>query len=224
MRVLFTIILFPVVMAAAFSCTGGNKVVQQPLDWVPPFKGPEAALVTIHEFADFQCPYCARVSPTVKQLLSEYPDTIKLVFRQFPLSFHQNAYKAAEAMLAAQAGGKAWEMHDLMFANQATLDLDSLVDMAGTLGLDKGVFRKALEAGTYSGNVNYDLSLGEQAGVAGTPAFLINGVMLSGARPIDAFRTAVEAAKTRADALLKKGFTLAELESEFLREALAGKI
>jgi len=157
-----------------------------------PSRGPDNATVTIVEFSDFQCPYCGRVYPTVEKLMKDYDGKVRLVFRHFPLSFHPNAEKAAEAAACAQDQGKFWEMHDKMFTNQQKLAVDDLKAFAKDLGLDQGKFDKCLDSGEKAAMVSADEKDGESAGVSGTPAFFINGIFINGAVPYEQFKETVE--------------------------------
>jgi protein-disulfide isomerase len=157
-----------------------------------PAKGPQGAPVTIVEFSDFQCPYCVRAEQTVKDLLAAYPEKIRLVYRDFPLPFHQDAQKAAEASHCAQDQGKYWEMHDKLFASQAKLAVSDLKGYARELGLDGAQFDKCLESGEKAKVVDAHRKAGDDAGVSGTPAFFINGRPLSGAQPLEAFKPIVD--------------------------------
>ncbi len=139
------------------------------------------AKVTLVEFSDFECPFCSRFHPTLKQVMSEYGDKVRLVYKHFPLSFHAQAQKAAEASECASEQGKFWEMHDKIFDNQEQLSLASLKQWARDLRLNGSKFDSCLDTGKYAGKVAADLSEGEQKGVSGTPATFINGQMVSGA-------------------------------------------
>jgi len=159
-----------------------------------PFRGAADAPVTIVEFSDFQCPFCGRAAGTIEQLLNEYPGKIKLVYMNFPLSFHPNAQKAAEAFECAAEQGKAYEMHDKMFANQNALSVENLEAYAEQLGMDKTAFSNCLRNGEKAQAVSAQVDLGTQYGVDGTPTFFINGKKVVGAQPIDVFRNAVNEA------------------------------
>jgi protein-disulfide isomerase len=159
---------------------------------VGPSKGPQNAPVTIVEFSDFQCPFCARVEPTVAKLLKDYPDKIRLVYRDFPLPNHGDAPKAAEAALCAGDQGKYWEMHSALFANQEKLKVPDLKAQAKQLGLDQAKFDQCLDSGVKAKEVDANRAAGEEAGVSGTPAFFINGRMLSGAQPESAFKAIID--------------------------------
>ena len=155
-------------------------------------KGPENAPITIVEFSDFQCPYCSRAIETVDQVLKAYPNQVRLVFRHFPLDFHAQAPKASEAALCAQDQNKFWEMHDKLFANQKALEVPALKGYAKELGLDTGKFDKCLDSGEKAATVQADMADGKKVGVNGTPAFFINGILLSGAQPFDEFKSVID--------------------------------
>ncbi|MBU2634064.1 MAG: DsbA family protein [Nanoarchaeota archaeon] len=157
-----------------------------------PFIGPEDAPVIIVEFSDFQCPFCSKSVPTVKQILEEYEEEVKIVYRDFPLSFHQNAQKAAEAAECADDQGKFWEYHDVLFENQNALDVESLKEYAVDLNLDGDEFDDCLDSGKYEEEVKNDFQDGQSYGVSGTPAFFINGVSVSGAQPFSVFQQIIE--------------------------------
>ncbi|MBT4936188.1 thioredoxin domain-containing protein [Candidatus Woesearchaeota archaeon] len=160
-------------------------------------KGSADAPVTIIEFSDYECPFCGKyVQETYPQIVTEYIDTgkVQYVFRDFPLDFHQNAQKASEAAECAGEQGKYWDMHDQLFANQNLLDVDNLKRYALNLGLDTDEFDTCLDSGSMEAEVQKDMADGQKAGVSGTPAFFINGKMISGAQPFSAFKTEIEAA------------------------------
>ncbi|WP_375772401.1 thioredoxin domain-containing protein [Archangium gephyra] len=156
-------------------------------------KGPENAPITIVEFSDFQCPYCSRANESVDQVMKAYPTQVRLVFRHFPLEIHAQAPKASEAALCAQDQGKFWEMHDKLFANQRALEIPQLKGYAKELGLDTAKFNKCLDDGAKASIVQADLADGQKAGVNGTPAFFINGILLSGAQPFEEFKSVIDA-------------------------------
>jgi protein-disulfide isomerase len=149
-----------------------------------PTKGGGAqAAVTIVEFSDFQCPFCSRLNPTLEQVMANYGDKVRVVFREFPLPIHNNAPKAAEAALCANEQGKFWQMHDAMFKDQQGLSVDGLKAKAAAAGLDKDAFNSCLDSGKEADAVKVDLKAGQEAGVNGTPAMFINGRFLNGAQP-----------------------------------------
>ncbi|HKC60852.1 MAG TPA: thioredoxin domain-containing protein [Myxococcales bacterium] len=159
-----------------------------------PSRGPENAPVTIVEFSDFQCPYCGREYPVVERLMKEYDGRVRLVFRHFPLDFHNFAQKAAEAGACAadQGGEKFWKLHDRMFTNQQKLAVDDLKGYAKDLGLDSARFDKCLDGSEKRALVESDEKAGQEAGVTGTPAFFVNGIFINGAVPYEQFKDAVE--------------------------------
>ena len=163
-----------------------------------PAKGPATAPVTIVEFSDFECPFCARVVPTLDQVKEKYGDQVRIVFRQFPLDMHPNASKAAEAALCANEQGKFWEMHDAMFADQRKLAVADLKTTAGTLGLDAASFGSCLDSGKHADKVKADIKAGTLAGVSGTPALFVNGRFLNGAVPFETIAEVIDEELARA--------------------------
>jgi len=158
-----------------------------------PALGPATAPVTIVEFSDFECPFCTRIHPTLKQVMDDYDGRVRLVFRQFPLhALHPRAQKAAEASLCADDQGKFWEMHDAMFENSSGLDVASLKARAGELGLDEDEFGTCLDSGQFADQVASDVAAGRALGVSGTPALFINGRFLSGAQPFDVIARVID--------------------------------
>ena len=164
-----------------------------------PTRGAGGAAVTVVEFSDFQCPYCARVHPTVVQLLEEFPDEVELAFKHYPLPNHAKAPLAHRASIAAGQQDKFWEMHDLIFENQGAMEREDLVAHAESLGLDLAAFEAALDDDALGEMISADLREGSEAGVRGTPSFFVNGRLLSGAQPYAAFKAAVESALAEAE-------------------------
>lgn len=161
-----------------------------------PVEGPNNAKVTIIEFSDFQCPFCGRFyQQTLPQIEEQYIKTgkIKLVFRDFPLSFHQYAQKASEASECADEQGKFWEYHDKLFENQQALDVASLKQYAIDLGLDTEKFNSCLDNGEMTAEVQKDFQDGQSYGVSGTPTFFINGQKIVGAQPFSTFKRVIDA-------------------------------
>jgi protein-disulfide isomerase len=154
-----------------------------------PARGPKDAKITIVEFSDFECPYCGAAHDTVEQVMTTYAGKVRLVYRQFPLSFHPHAAKAAEASLCAADQGKFWEYHDVLFKNQKKLEPTH----ASEVGLDGQKFGQCLDSGDKKKAVDADQQAGLAAGVGGTPAFFINGIFLNGAQPIDEFKKVIDA-------------------------------
>ena len=161
-----------------------------------PVLGDKNAPVTIVEFSDFQCPYCGRFfTQTLPSIKKDYIDTgkAKLVFRDFPLSFHPNAAPAAEAAECANEQGKYWGYHDKLFENQDSLSSELYLTLAEELGLDSDKFKTCIESNKYSEEVQADFSYGAKVGVSGTPTFFINGLKLVGAQPYEAFKQMIDA-------------------------------
>lgn len=149
-----------------------------------PSRGPASAPVTIVEFSDFECPFCGGLFPTMKQVEKNYPDAVRVVYRQFPLTnIHPHAQKAAEASLCANDQKKFWEFHDSMFGNQSELSVPDLKQRAVDLKLDAAAFNQCLDSGKHAAAVQKDVQEGARAGVTGTPALFINGRLLSGNQP-----------------------------------------
>ncbi len=140
-----------------------------------PFKGPERAPVTIVEWADFQCPFCALASPYLDYLVKAYPGQVKVVFRHFPISHHEFALPAAQAAIAAGQQGKFWAMHDLLFANRQSLDTTTFLRLAQELGLDMDRFQVDMAAQTTLDVVERDRREADQLGLRGTPLIYVNG-------------------------------------------------
>lgn len=157
-----------------------------------PVRGPEDAPIVIVEFSDFQCPFCARVLPTLKELMKRYPTQVRWAFKHFPLSIHPDAPLAHEAALAAKEQGKFWEMHDRLFLRQKRLKRPHLLQHAKDLGLDLEQFTADLDSGRFKAMVEQDLQEGRQLGIRGTPTFFVNGERLVGARPMAEFVTRIE--------------------------------
>lgn len=155
-------------------------------------KGDVKAPVTITLFDDFQCPYCARLVPTIDQVLAAYPKQVRVVFKHFPLSMHQFANQAAIASIAARNQGKFWPYHDQLFANYNKLDEDKIRELAVATGLDMARFDLDIKNPALQEEIAADLSLGAQAGVRGTPAVYINGLQLKD-RSLNGFRQAIDA-------------------------------
>lgn len=159
---------------------------------VDPVRGAASAPVTIIEFSDYQCPFCARVNPTLEQVRKTYGDKVKIIFKDFPLPNHPQAPKAAEAGHCAGEQGKYWEMHDHMFANQRALNVPELKQYAASLGMDAAKFNQCLDTGKHAGLVASGTEQGERMGVNSTPTLYVNGRPLIGAQPFDAFKQIID--------------------------------
>jgi protein-disulfide isomerase len=140
-----------------------------------PVRGPAGARVTVVEFSDFQCPYCSKAVAATKALMKQFPNDVKLVFKQFPLDDHAQAEFGAEAALAAHAQGKFWEMHDLLYAGYPNLSRAAVMGYAQKIGLDVKRFTAEVDSHKYKAQVDAEEQEGENAGVEGTPTFFING-------------------------------------------------
>lgn len=153
-----------------------------------PFRGPEDAEIVVFEFSDFQCPFCARGADTVKQLEKEYPGKVKLVFKNLPLGFHPQAKPAAKAALAANDQGKFFEMKTALFKNQQKLGEKLYPKLAEEIGLDVDKFKADYASGKYDELIDADTKLARELGISGTPGFVVNGVLVKGARPLPYFK------------------------------------
>ena len=143
--------------------------------------GPRDAAVTLVEYGDYECPYCARAYPIISELRQQLADELRLVYRHFPQnSVHPHASVAAQAAEAAAAQGKFWEMHDLLFQHQDDLASADLLQYALKLGLEVYRFESDLSSERFAGKVNTDFQSGRQSGVTGTPALFINEVRYGG--------------------------------------------
>ena len=157
-----------------------------------PVKGSASAPIELIEFADFECPFCLQASPTVKRVLDTYGDSIRFAYRNFPLQNHPHAKPAAEAAQCANEQGQFWAFHDRLFAEPGKLSDAELKQTASTLGLNAPQFNKCVDDRKYQSVVETDAQAGLNAGVTGTPAFFINGRLLSGAQPFDAFKRIID--------------------------------
>ncbi|MEK7159000.1 MAG: DsbA family protein [Patescibacteria group bacterium] len=151
------------------------------------------APITLVEYSDFECPFCEKIYPTFKKLLSDYPDQVRLVYKHFPLGFHPNAQKAAEASECADEQGKFWEYHDTLFDNQANgFSLTNFKQWAEDLKLNTKKFNNCLDSGKYTEKVQADETDGQSRGVNGTPATFVNGQLVSGAVPYESFKSIID--------------------------------
>jgi protein-disulfide isomerase len=158
-----------------------------------PVLGPQNAPITLVEFSDFQCPYCAAAAPELDALLKAYPSQTKLIFKQFPLEMHSQAALAAAAAVAAQRQGKFWEMHNAMFEARDNLSRDNLISLAQKTGLDIKRFQEDLDSTEVQEAVTRDIQDGDRAGVAGTPTLFINGQHFNGPIEIEALKPIIAA-------------------------------
>ncbi|MDP9053441.1 MAG: thioredoxin domain-containing protein [Acidobacteriota bacterium] len=145
-----------------------------------PQKGPDNARVTLVEFSDFECPYCSKAVATANAIVRDFPKDVRLVFKQFPLDSHSNAEFGAEASLAAQAQGKFWEMHDLLYDGFPDLSRKTVFNYAREIGLDMKQFTADIDSHKFRARVHMEEQEGEAAGVGGTPTFFVNGKKYNG--------------------------------------------
>ena len=157
-----------------------------------PSRGPADAPIVIVEFADFQCPYCSRAAEVIEQVVAAYPGKVRFVFRHYPLSFHALAPGAAKASICADQQKQFWAVHDLLFTG-GSIEPAALRNVAEGLKLDMKQFDACLTSAQTRKTLDVDLAEGQRLGVDGTPAFFINGVMLSGARPASDFKKVIDA-------------------------------
>jgi protein-disulfide isomerase len=161
-------------------------------------RGAQDAPVTIVEFSDYQCPFCARSEPIINDVLKEYPGKVRFVYKHLPLvSIHPNAMGASQAAVAAGRQGRFWEMHDLLFANQRTLQADKLKEYAQQLELDLDRFEADMASAEVKAVIQDDMNLSKKAGVRGTPTIFVNGKLVE-QRSLDGFKRMI-------DPLLEKG-------------------
>lgn len=206
-------LLFPVTAAISLTEEIANDIGTPPPTGIVEvsagnsvFLGPEDAEVEIIEFSDFECPYCGAAMGTHEGLISQFKSSdptwepavprlkelaeegkIKLVFRHFPLDFHKDAMPSALASECAHEQDKFWEYHDILFENQEALSLINLKKYAVDLGLNTEQFNTCLDTEKYADKVQRDIADGQSYGVTGTPAFFVNGELLSGSQPFSAF-------------------------------------
>jgi len=153
--------------------------------------GDANAPVTIIAFSDYECPFCKRAETTVSQVMSTYGNQVRYVHRDFPLPFHAHAHEAAQAARCAGDQGKYWEYHDKLFQAQ-DLSTDNLKKIGSELGLDQPKLEQCISSGAHDDEINADVAAGSDVGVSGTPAFFINGRMLSGAQPFERFKEIID--------------------------------
>jgi protein-disulfide isomerase len=199
---IFAIIL-AIILLSGGSNTTSNSIEGKSLDSISletlidddSIKGDPDAPVTVIEFSDYECPFCQRFYQTTYSLIEEnYIDTgkVNFVYRDFPLNFHKNAQKAAEAAECAGEQGQYYEMHDKLFEEGVEGGVNSFKQYASDIGLDRGEFDVCLDTGSMRNEVQQDLADGQALGVSGTPSFIINGKMVVGAQPYDVIAREIE--------------------------------
>jgi formate-nitrite transporter family protein len=162
--------------------------------------GSASAPVSVVEYGDYECPYCRGAFRDVHRLLDRFPDTVRFVFRNFPIpQLHPHAEHAAEAAEAAAAQGKFWDMYELLLRPSSHLDMDSLVSYAERIDLDTGRFISEVTGNVYEARIERDLREGVRNGVNATPKFYVDGARIDGHLPLEGLVTAVEAAVGQAE-------------------------
>ena len=163
-----------------------------------PSKGDPKAQVTVVEYSDFQCGYCARAANGVADLLKDYQGKVRFFYKQFPLSFHKGAEEASVASLCVydQANDKFWDIHDAIFEKQAEIKVagarETFAEMARKLGVDMKKYDKCVESGETRRRVASDMNEGRSIGVSGTPTFVVDGFVISGGANMKVLRNAVD--------------------------------
>jgi protein-disulfide isomerase len=160
-----------------------------------PARGSAWAPITIVEFADYQCPFCARAEATIRAIEQAHPGDVRVVFEDMPLPFHPNARPMAKAALAAEAQGRFWEMHDRLFALGAAGSRDAIDGVARDLGLDVARFDRDMDDPATAARIDAEIAVAETLQVTGTPTFFVNGHRVIGAQPPAAFEKALAIAK-----------------------------
>jgi protein-disulfide isomerase len=175
-----------------------SGVLDPPVNERDHMKGPELAPVTLVEYGDYECPYCGNAHPVVQKLLAEMGPRLRFVFRNFPLNnVHPRASVAAQAAESAGAQGKFWEMHDLLYENQDSLDPADIERFALRIGLEVYQFEADLSAERFAKRVAADFDSGVRSGVKRTPTFFINGAIYEGETSYEAMKRAIEGAAGR---------------------------
>jgi protein-disulfide isomerase len=176
----------------------GGPPLAQPVDDADHIRGTETALVTLVEYADFECLNCARAFPVLVRLLEEFKGTLRLVFRHFPLGWeHPGSALAARAAEAAARQGKFWEMHDELFRNPGMLHREALHAHAASAALDIIRFSTDLEDPSIAGRVRRDIDSGRQSSVNATPTFFLDGSRYANSRNIEGLRDTIYEAAMR---------------------------
>ena len=179
-------------------------------------------LVTIVEWSDFECPFCGRVNPTIKEVMDKYAGKVQFQFRNQPLSFHKNAMPAAKAALAAHKQGKFWPMHDKLFENQRALQPTDLEGYAKAVGLNVAKFKADMESPEIDAQIKKDMEDGTKYGARGTPTLFVNGVPVRGAQPFAAFQAVIDKELVLAEKLMKEGVAKKDVYAEIIKRE-AGK-
>jgi protein-disulfide isomerase len=173
-----------------------------------PVRGASDALVTLVEFSDFECPFCARVEPTLRTLLTRYPKALRLVWKNYPLPQHKNARMLASFAADANARGSSagfWAVHDALFEHQNALDDSTLAALAGKAGLDGALLLVSARSGLHDAEIHSDIAVAQKLGVNGTPVFFINGRRVQGALGLDQFDALIQEELKSAQRIVARG-------------------
>jgi protein-disulfide isomerase len=157
-----------------------------------PANGAATAPVTLVEFSDFQCPFCRAAETSLNAVRAKYGNNVRLVYMDFPLSFHPHSMDAAKAGRCAGEQDKFWQFHDALFTDQAKLEVNDLKATAKKIGLDSARFDSCFDKGKYEAGIRKDMAEGSALGVTGTPTFFINGRELVGAQPVEKFNEIID--------------------------------
>ncbi len=193
--------------ASKFGSRPAAKLLDDPVP-IPtlgaPVIGPANAPITLVEFSDFQCPYCSKAVIQIAATLKAYPNDVRLIFKQYPLDSHPQAAISAAASLAANAQGKFWPLHDLMFANRSKLSREAILGWAREVGVDMKKFVADMDSPATRKTVLRDQSDGDKAGVEGTPTFFINGQKYNGDLAPESLKPVIEGELKRLAGLAAK--------------------
>jgi protein-disulfide isomerase len=198
------------------SAASARSAVEVDVAAFNPVLGPSAALVTLVEWADFQCPFSSRAEATLSQIRETYGDKVRLVWRNQPLPFHTHAAAAARAAMAANAQGKFWQLHDALFANQQRLEDADIEGYASGLGLDMRRWRFNRDSSRIQDEIDQDARYGKTVDANGTPTFFINGIRVVGAQPFAKFADIIDDQIKLANDLKAKGVRPSDLYSKLV--------
>ncbi|MEM6787093.1 MAG: thioredoxin domain-containing protein [Myxococcota bacterium] len=199
-----------------------TQVWKVPVTAEDPSWGPSDALVTIVEFADFQCPFCKKVQSTLTTLKGSYPKDLRLVWKDRPLTFHKRALPAAQVGREAfvrKGNGAFWSLHDLLFANQGALEASDLIRYGGQVGLDAGAVRSAWASPRHQAFIDATGALADAVDAKGTPNFFINGRRLTGAQPLRRFTDLIDEERKKAEAMVARGTARADVYATIMKAA-----
>ncbi len=186
-----------------------------------PTRGPVDAPVTLVEYTDFQCPYCGRAQETLEQIHERYGDSVRFVFKNLPLAMHQQSRFAAQAALCAGDQGAFWPLHDWLFANHTAINREAVTEQVEGLGLDLDEFNACIDEGRHLSEIDADSKEANSFGITGTPGFVINGRLITGAQPLENFVTIIDDELRRAGKPVPEPPAKAETTTEAKDEAAA---